>query len=82
MEYTKEDIEKLIAEVEWELEGFERPTADNSKKMLEALKQTVKLFAVPVVTKRNWFERLPLHWRYLYYMVGGVIIGLLLPYVW
>ncbi len=37
---------------------------------------------IPVVTKRNWFERLPLHWRYLYYMVGGVIIGLLLPYVW
>lgn len=34
------------------------------------------------VTKRNWFEKLPLHWRYICYMVGGIIIGLLLPYVW
>ncbi len=23
----------------------------------------------------NWFQRMPLHWRYIYYMVGGVIIG-------
>lgn len=34
------------------------------------------------VTKRNWFEKLPLHWKLLYYFVGGIIVGLLLPYVW
>ena len=34
------------------------------------------------VTKRNWFQKLPLHWRYLYYMIGGILIGLMLPYVW
>jgi hypothetical protein len=34
------------------------------------------------VTKCNWFEKLPLHWRLLYYFIGGIIIGLLLPYVW
>lgn len=33
------------------------------------------------VSKRNWFERLPLHWRYVYYMVGGIVIGYLLHYV-
>jgi len=47
-----------------------------------AAKEIVKLFDIPVVTKRNWFEKLPLHWRYLYYMIGGILIGLLLPYVW
>jgi hypothetical protein len=34
------------------------------------------------VTKRNWFQKMPLHWRYLYYMFGGIVIGLLLHYVW
>ena len=34
------------------------------------------------VTKRNWFQRMPLHWRFIYYLIGGIIIGLLLPYVW
>lgn len=34
------------------------------------------------VTTRNWFERMPLYARYLWYMVGGIFIGLLLPYVW
>ena len=42
----------------------------------------VKIFSIPVVTKRNWFEKLPLHWCLLYYFIGGIIIGLLLPYVW
>jgi hypothetical protein len=41
-----------------------------------------KQFAPTAVTKRNWFERLPLHLRLLYYFIGGIIIGLLLPYVW
>jgi len=34
----------------------------------------------PVVKSSNWFERLPLHWKLIYYLVGGIIIGLLLPY--
>ena len=33
-------------------------------------------------TRQNWFEKLPLHWRFLYYFIGGIIIGLLLPYIW
>lgn len=34
-----------------------------------------------IKNKPNWFEKLPLHWRYMYYFVGGIIIGLLLPYL-
>lgn len=40
-----------------------------------------ELYLLYDVSKRNWFERLPLHWRYIYYLVGGIIVGLLLPYV-
>ena len=40
-----------------------------------------ELLALYNVSKRNWFERLPLHWRYIYYMVGGIVIGYLLHYV-
>ena len=29
----------------------------------------------------NWFERLPLHWRYIYHMAGGILIGYLLHYL-
>ncbi len=40
-----------------------------------------ELYILYDVSKRNWFERLPLHWRYVYYMVGGMIIGYLLHYI-
>jgi hypothetical protein len=29
----------------------------------------------------NWFERLPLRWRYIYHMAGGILIGYLLHYL-
>jgi len=29
----------------------------------------------------NWFEKLPLHWRYIYHMAGGILIGYLLHYL-
>lgn len=34
------------------------------------------------VTTRNWFEKLPFHWKLAYHMIGGIIIGYLLHYVW
>lgn len=34
------------------------------------------------VTTRNWFEKLPLHWKLAYHLIGGIIIGYLLHYVW
>ena len=30
---------------------------------------------------KNWFEALPLHWRYIYYMLGGILIGFLLSHI-
>lgn len=32
------------------------------------------------VKSSNAFERLPLHWKLLYYYAGGIITGLLLHY--
>ena len=31
--------------------------------------------------KPNWFEKLPIHWRYIYHMAGGILIGYLLHYL-
>jgi hypothetical protein len=42
--------------------------------------RVVKLFCQPDVKSSNAFERLPLHWKLLYYYVGGIITGLLLHY--
>lgn len=30
------------------------------------------------ISAPNWFERLPIFWRYVWYMMGGIFIGLLL----
>ena len=32
----------------------------------------------PDVDNMNWFERLPLYLKLLYYFIGGLIVGLLL----
>lgn len=33
------------------------------------------------VTKRNWFEKLPLHWRYLLHTAAGLVLGLTIAYI-
>ena len=38
---TEEEIKKLIREVEWQFEVFERPSASNSKKMLDLIKNNL-----------------------------------------
>lgn len=40
-----------------------------------------QLYLLYDIDRSNWFEQIPLHWRYVYYLVGGIVIGLLLPYV-
>lgn len=60
-------------EATWRLSGLLRTFEEEN--------EPEKLF-IHGVTKRNWFEKMPLHWRLLYYFIGGIIIGLLLPYVW
>lgn len=32
-------------------------------------------------SKISWFESLPLHWRYIYHTIGGIVIGYLLHYL-
>jgi len=62
------------------IEGREYISYPEFKRLLQ--KYTDEQLFLPIVTKRNWFEKMPLHWRLLYYFIGGIIIGLLLPYVW
>ena len=52
------------------------------KKHIHTFEQHQENLNISDVTKRNWFQKMPLHWRYLYYMFGGIVIGLLLHYVW
>lgn len=30
---------------------------------------------------KNWFEKMPLHFRYTYYLIGGIIIGFLIGFI-
>ncbi len=45
-------------------------------------KHLTKQLRLNGVTKRNWFEKLPLHWKLALHLIGGIIMGLMLPYVW
>lgn len=51
-------------------------------KALSVVEEYEKKYNLMSNNRRNWFEKMPLHWRYVYYMFGGIIIGLLLHYVW
>ena len=39
-----------------------------------------QLSNVTIVIGTTWFQKLPLRWRLCYYLLGGIGIGLLLPY--
>ena len=56
-------------------------TIEEMDEIIHEAQAFVKKFDIANVSKRNWFEKLPLHWRYIYYMVGGIVIGYLLHYV-
>lgn len=51
-----------------------------ARRVLERRIGAIKTSSNPVVSSSNWFERLPLHWKLVYYMVGGIIIGWLANY--
>jgi hypothetical protein len=38
MEYTDEEINKLLEESQWQIDGFDRPSAHNSKLMIDVIK--------------------------------------------
>ena len=46
----------------------------------ETAETIAKIFAKPVIVKRKWFEKSPVHWKYLLCIEIGIIIGLTLPY--
>ena len=45
-------------------------------------KDLVNNLSQHLVTKRNWFEKLPLHIKLLLHTGVGVLLGLTIAYVW
>lgn len=78
---NQEVAEQEIEAFKWMTKkGYDRKASkDISQILVKYLNEQLILHGV---TKRNWFQRMPLHWRFIYYLIGGIIIGLLLPYVW
>lgn len=66
--YIEHELKKVF-ETAYKL-GFEEATKQAQSLQLQ---QTG-------VSGSNWFQNLPLHWRYIYYMIGGIIIGYLIHY--
>ena len=78
-----EQILKLLeSEYGWKL--FDSLTENGKKLVSDTLKAQKQVNKLPIhdVTTRNWFEKLPLHWKLAYHLIGGIIIGYLLHYVW
>lgn len=76
-------LEDLQIEAWNENTGSNEADLDYREKVYTLIEGLLKNNGVLIdVTKRNWFERMPLWFRLLYYMVGGILIGLMLPYVW
>jgi len=52
-------------------------SANDRYSIIEAMEEYAKQVKIADDSKRNWFEKMPLHWRYIYYMAGGILIGLI-----
>lgn len=66
-ECSKDQCGLVLPVEEAELLAYEYARRLETKKIIE-------------LSKGNWFEKLPLHWKLTYYLIGGIAIGLLLPY--
>jgi hypothetical protein len=44
--------------------------------------EIVDILSIHDVTKRNWFEKFPLHIKLLLHTGVGVLLGLTIAYVW
>ena len=77
---TQKDTELIIDAIDFY--NLNHLRGKETEKQLNKAKAKVQALNIHNVTKRNWFEKLPLHWRLLYYFIGGIIIGLILPYVY
>ena len=78
------ELENKIGQLQYEISLLEHSEEELTgvTNRTDELKNLVKKLTIPVVTKRNWFEKLPLHWKLAYHLIGGIIIGYLLHYVW
>ncbi len=67
--YTSEHLDKIDYLKDWIVDAMLEYTDLENNGFLDC------------VTKRNWFQRQRIEYRYLMYMGTGILIGLMLPYV-
>ena len=83
MKNYEEVLKLLEKEFDWNL--VDTLSKTGKKLVLDTLKARekidIKLIDEPICEK-NWFEKQPLHWRFFYYIAGGVAIGLMLSYIY
>jgi len=83
MEYYEETLRQLSDKYGWNLTDSLTETGRKLVKDTIEAHAEVKNFSSNLpVTSSNAFERLPLHWKLIYYYIGGILTGLLLHYCW
>ena len=79
MKYTARDFVRLI-----EMNRYDKVGRSGlmliARRFRELENQEQKL-PIDLVSKRNWFEKLPLHWKLLLHTGVGVLLGLTIAYV-
>ena len=85
MEHYEEVLKILHDKFDWKLTDSLTTTgkklvADTIKALKIAENNQNLQLQQTGVSGSNWFQKLHLHWRYIYYMIGGIIIGYLIHY--
>ena len=83
MEHYEEVLKILHDKFDWKLTDSLTTTgkklvADTIKALKIAENNQNLQLQQTDVSGGNWFQKLHLHWRYIYYMIGGIIIGYLI----
>lgn len=74
-------MDKLIKHIEDNIS--DNVTTDYKNGVMDCiwLIKEYKQLTLNDISKRNWFERLPLHKRYLFYWFTGIALGLVIPII-
>lgn len=85
MEHYEEVLKILHDKFDWKLTDSLTTTgkklvADTIKALKIAENNQALQLQQTGVSGSNWFQNLPLHWSYIYYMICGIIIGYLIHY--
>lgn len=85
MEHYEEVLKLLHDEFNWKLTDSLTTTgkklvADTIKALKIAENNQAMQLQQTDISGSNWFQKLPLHCRYIYYMIGGIIIGYIIHY--